>query len=302
MDKKILDYYTQQSKISDPGKFAKYYDKLPDTIPELVKMVQNTITHIFWIEKKENYGYTANDIIAKGRDPNSELNMRNIEEKLEMFLSLNNSIFSEPENLINRVVGNCRDFALLLVSMLRHKNIPARVRSGAARYFFPPAMDRYEDHYICEFWNAEKSRWQMVDPQIDELQKRALKLTIDPLDLPYDQFLDAGTTWKIFRKGNKDPKNFGIADWHGEVFVLNKLLMELASLFKIEILAWECWGICADAKNIKKLGYDVFDELAEKISKFNEQGTFEELELLFEEDPRYKIPEKYKPWFMKFKF
>ena len=77
--------------------------------------------------------------------------------------------------------------------------------------------------------------------------------------------------------------------------------MELASLFKIEVLAWECWGICADIKNIEKLGYTVFDELAEKISNFNDPKIFEELKTLFEEDGRYKIPENYEPFYLKFK-
>jgi len=298
----MLEYYRKQSYISDPGKFTKYFDDLPSSLTELCKIVQNTFNHIFWIKKKENYGISPQDIVDTGRDPNQELNLRKIEDILEAYFSVDETFFTEHREPLNRIVGNCRDFALLLVSMLRNKGIPARVRSGAARYFFPLSEERYEDHYICEYWNEEDNSWHMVDPQIDELQRKALKLTIDTTDLPYDQFLDAGRTWMKFRKGDVKPDNFGIGAWRGEIFALNKLIMELASLNKVEVLAWESWGICGDIKNLKILGHTVFDELAEKISNVNDPEIFFELKTIFEKDSRYEVPENYMPWFMKFDF
>ncbi len=297
----MLDFYREQSEISSPGKYKEIFNDLPDSVSELCEIVQNTFNHIFWIQKVENYGFTLKDIIVKKRNHSKELNLRTLEEKLDHYTSLNDSPFNQPGENINRVVGNCRDFALMLVAMLRHKDIPARVRSGAARYFYPLDLKRYEDHYICEYWNEEEDRWIMVDPQIDELQSKTLKLDFSPLDIPYELFLGAGRTWKVFREGKIEPKNFGIGDdWRGQVFVLNKLIMELASLNKIEVLAWEGWGICADLKNIDKLGYEIFDQLADKISKVNEPDVFFELKKLFENDSRYKIPEKYEPWFLEF--
>jgi hypothetical protein len=224
-----------------------------------------------------------------------------LEEKLDLYSSLNDTSITQPGEKINRVVGNCRDFALMLVSMLRHKGIPARVRSGVARYFYPLDLQRYEDHYICEYWNEEENRWIMVDPQLDELQRKVMKLDFNHTDIPYDLFLGAGRTWMVFREGKIDPKNFGIGDeWRGEVFVLNKLIMELASLNKVEVLAWEGWGICSDLKNIEKLGFEPFDQLAVKISQVNDSEVFFELKSLFENDSRYKIPKNYEPWFLDF--
>ncbi len=301
MQEEVLDFYRKQSEISNPGKFASRFNSLPDSVDELCKVVQNTFSHIFWIREKNNYGFTPFDVEAKGRDPSKELNLRSLEEKLEALFSYDDTPLGEARDNINRVVGNCRDFALLLVSILRHKGIPARVRSGAARYFFPLEMERYEDHYICEYWNEEEKRWIMVDPQIDDLQKKTLNMKISPLDLPYDQFLDAGRTWQVFREGEINPEKFGIGDWRGEMFALNKLIMELACLNKVEVLAWESWGICSEVKNIKSLGYEVFDEIAEKISKVNQPEIFQELRNLFETDPRYMIPKDYEPWFLNFK-
>ncbi len=300
LHKEVLEFYRKQSEISNPGKFTSHFDNLPDSIDALCKVVQNTFSHIFWIKDKGNYGFTPKDIETKGRNPSKELNLRTIEEKLEAFYSYEDTTLGEPRNQINRVVGNCRDFALLLVSILRHKGFSARVRSGAARYFFPLSMNRYEDHYICEYWDKNEKRWIIADPQIDDLQKKVLKMEINPLDLPYDQFLGAGRTWIKFRKEDVEPDKFGIGDWRGENFVLNKLIMELACLNRVEVLAWESWGICSDVKNIKSMGYQVFDELAEKIANVNEPEIFQELRNLFEKDPRYKLPEDYEPWFLNF--
>lgn len=297
----MLNYYKVQSEISDPRKFTKFYDDLPDSISELCEIVQNVFSHIFWIQKDSNYEFTPKDIVEKGRNPNKELNLRTIEEKLELYFSINDTPLTKSREKIDRVVGNCRDFSLMLVSMLRHKGIPARVRSGAARYFYPLELERYEDHYICEYWNEEDNRWVMVDPQLDDLQRKVLKINFDPTDIPYELFLDAGRTWKVFREEEINPVNFGIGDdWRGEIFVLNKLIMELASLNKTEVLAWESWGICHDVKNLKTLGYEIFDELAEKISKVNNPEIFFELKDLFEDDSRFKVPENYEPWFLKF--
>ena len=194
----MLDYYRKQSDLSDPGKFTDTFNDLPDSIQELCKIVQNTISHIFWIKIIENYGFTPIDVVDKGRDQNKELNLRSVEEKLEAYYSFDKTPFTEPRDNINRVIGNCRDFALLLVSILRHKGIPARVRSGAARYFFPDDPNKFEDHYICEYWNEEEKRWMMVDPQLDEFQRKALKLNMNTFDIPYNKFLCAGRTWKEF--------------------------------------------------------------------------------------------------------
>ncbi len=300
MQGEVLDFYRKHSELSDPGRFAHHFDELPDSIEALCKIVQNVISHIFWIKEEENYGFTPKDVVERGRDPNQELNMRFIEEKLEAYYSFGETPLTEKREHIDRVIGNCRDFALLLVSMLRHKAIPARVRSGAAKYFFPDDPNRFEDHYICEYWKEDEERWIMVDPQIDELQKKALKLEMNTFDIPYDKFLGAGRTWQEFRKGEIEPTRFGIFEWRGEMFVLNKLLMDLASLNKVEVLAWECWGICSKVINIKKLGYGIFDELAEKISKVNNPEVFSELKELFEKDSSYKLPDNYKPRFMKF--
>ena len=70
-----------------------------------------------------------------------------------------------------RLVGICRHFTILLVAMLRAQGAPARARCGFGSYF---NSGRFEDHWVCEYWNAAEARWVLVDAQIDELQRTVL--------------------------------------------------------------------------------------------------------------------------------
>jgi hypothetical protein len=293
-EKEFLEYYKVQSELSDPGKFVYLYDDLPDDIPSIVKIVQNIIIHFFWTTTDKTYGISLKDIEVTGRDPNKEHNQRKIEEKLSTFVSIKNTSLTEPRDPIDRVVGNCRDFALLLTSILRHKGIPARERSGVARYFYPPPKDFHEDHFITEYWNEQENRWVMVDPQIDEIQRNVLKLTMDTYDIPNDQFLGAGKSWIILREGKIKPEQIGVGQYTGESYTRYKLIQDLASLNKIEVMAWEHWGICSSKDELTDKEYELLDKLAKDIANSRDPETFFKLKELFENDSRFKVPDNYK--------
>ena len=294
LQKEMLEFYSTHSELSDPGKFAYLYDDLPDDIPSLVKVVQNVIIHFFWTTTDKTYGVSLKDIEATGRNPNKEHNQRRIEEKISSIVSIKDARLTEPRDPIDRVVGNCRDFALLLTSILRHKGIPARERSGVARYFFPPPKDFHEDHFITEYWNEKEERWIMVDPQIDELQRKVLNLTMDTLDVPDDQFLGAGKSWTILREGKIKPEQIGVGQYTGEQYTRYKLIQDLASLNKIEVLAWESWGICSSREKLSEEEYELLDQLAKNIANSRDPKTFFKLKKIFETDSRFKLPENYK--------
>ncbi|MDT0352519.1 transglutaminase domain-containing protein [Pseudonocardia charpentierae] len=87
-----------------------------------------------------------------------------------------------------RLACRCRNFTLLLLGPLRAKGIPARARYGFAAYV---NAGHYEDHIVCEYWNASEERWQLVDAQLDEVWCQRLGIGFDVLDVPRDQFLAA---------------------------------------------------------------------------------------------------------------
>jgi hypothetical protein len=64
---------------------------------------------------------------------------------------------------------------LFLIAALRAKGIPARGRCGFGAYFNPPF---FEDHWVCEYWDADKERWILVDTQFDEVWREKLNVRI----------------------------------------------------------------------------------------------------------------------------
>ncbi|MBK9601501.1 MAG: transglutaminase domain-containing protein [Anaerolineales bacterium] len=267
-----LTYFTQQGLISDPGKHVSLFDNLPTSIPDLVKLVQGVTIHVFWTER---YGFTPPP------ERMAELQLRTMEKRLARTLELDPRPLTESRPIDKKLIGNCRDHSLLLVSMLRHQGIPARARCGFAAYFMP---DHFEDHWVVEYWNTEQNRWVMVDAQLDELQQDALKINFDVLDVPRDQFIVGGKAWQMCRTGEQDPDKFGIFDMHGLGFVRGDFVRDVASLNKMELLPWDCWGVILNESLDNPVDLAALDEVAALTA--NDVPDFEAVRTRYESDPR----------------
>jgi hypothetical protein len=226
-----LAYYAEPGVMTTPGSHSSYLDGLPPDVGALCQVVQGVLIHIFWAEQ---YGLPKEEI---RRD---EVQLRSTEQRLQRIIELDALPLTAAREPARRVVGNCRDFTVLLTAMLRHQGVPARARCGFGRYFLP---DHYEDHWVCEYWNAGQERWVLVDAQLDALQCEALKISFDPLDVPREQFVVGGRAWQLCRSREADPETFGIFDMHGLWFVRGDLLRDVAALNKVELLPWDSWGL-----------------------------------------------------------
>ncbi|MGC1374849.1 MAG: transglutaminase domain-containing protein [Anaerolineales bacterium] len=226
-----LAYYTQQGPMSDPKAYARLLENLPTSVADLVKIVQGVTIHVFWAER---YSYKVPP------ERMGELQLRSVERRLARTLELDPRPFNEPRPIEKKLLGNCRDHSLLLASLLRCQGVPARARCGFGAYFMP---DHFEDHWVTEYWNGEQARWVLVDAQLDALQREAMQIAFDPLDTPRDQFIVGGKAWQMCRSGGHDPDKFGIFDMHGLGFVCGNLVRDVASLNKMELLPWDCWGV-----------------------------------------------------------
>jgi len=185
-----------------------------------------------------------------------------------------------------RLVGNCRDFSTLLCAMLRHLGIPARARCGFSTYFTPQV---YEDHWVCEYWKSAEGRWATVDAQLDEFQRRALRIAFDPCDVPDGRFLPAGQAWKLCRAGKADPDRFGIFDLHGMWFIRGNLVRDMAALNKVELLPWDGWGIIErDETGLSTADLDLLDRCAALTLSGN--AAFPDLRSTYEHDTRLRVP------------
>ncbi|GII86521.1 hypothetical protein Ssi03_45110 [Sphaerisporangium siamense] len=187
-----------------------------------------------------------------------------------------------------RVAGNCRHFAVLMVAMLRARGVPARARCGFASYFVDGA---FEDHWVCEYWNAGRRQWVLVDPQIDDLQLGMFPIDFDVADVPRDRFLTAGDAWLQCRAGALDPARFGLSAINetGDWWIAGNLMRDTAALLSVELLPWDVWGAMPEPHTpIKDELLSLFDHLATLTR--TPDSTFTDLRALYHDDARLSVP------------
>jgi len=124
---KILKYYLEQSRFSDPGELVYLYKSLPDSIGELTKIIRGIMIHQH--DTKSVYDFKV------PKDRQLEPNTRYVSKILKKIISLKNNDLSVSREPQNRFIGLCRDFAITLCSILRYKGVSARLRCGFATYF-----------------------------------------------------------------------------------------------------------------------------------------------------------------------
>jgi len=278
----VLAYYARPGPMTAPGAYASLFAGLPGDVAGLVACLQGLVLHVFWAER---YG------VQLSEERKAELQMRPAERKLARILELDPRPLSEPRPPQRRLVGNCRDYSVLLCAMLRHQGVPARARCGFGTYFLPK---HYEDHWVVEYWHAAEGRWVMVDPQLDELQRSALALDFDPLDMPPGRFVTGGEAWQLCRSARADPEAFGIWDMHGLWFVAGNVVRDLLALNRLEILPWDGWGLVRWADD----PYPAEDlALLDRIAALTlaPDANLAELRRLLAHEPRLRAPEGWQP-------
>ena len=147
--------------------------------------------------------------------------------------------------------------------------------------------DHYEDHWVVEYWNQEQSRWVFVDAQLDALQCDALKINFDTLDVPRDQFIVGGKAWQMCRSGEQAPEKFGIFDMNGLGFVRGNLVRDIASLNKMELLPWDCWGVILAESLNDPNDLSALDKVASLSAA--DVPDFETLQARYKSDPRLHV-------------
>ena len=144
-------------------------------------------------------------------------------------------------------IGTCRDYAVLLCALLRHRGRPARVRCGFTFYFEPDA-NFGDDHWVTEVWDADEARWRLVDAEIDAALPQHVRVSIDPCDVPRGGFQVAGSAWRLCRRGGAGADRYGVASIgvHGEWVMAANVIRDLAALNKREMLPFDYWGMALD--------------------------------------------------------
>jgi hypothetical protein len=275
----VLDFYAEPGPMTKGGRHNRALIALPDDIGALASIVQGLAVHQYMAD---SYGFKVSE------KRTAESHIRAADRIMDRILELDERPLSVLRPVAKRVVGVCHHFALLMTAMLRTKGVPVRYRCGFGAYFNAPY---FEDHVVCEYWNAAEARWVLVDSQLDDVWQHALKFKFDPLDVPRDQFIVASDAWTLCRSGKADPAKFGIfvGDLRGLWFIAAGLIRDLAALSKMEMLPWDVWGAMphtGQELTAEQLAF--FDRLAALTAA--PDASFARLRAVYDEDDRVRVP------------
>jgi len=277
----VLDHYAKHSIFSSPGRHAAILDILPSDPAGVARVIQGLV--IYEHVAEPFYGCR----LAEAR--RAESHIRPMEMIIDGLLSLDDRPLDVARPPGKRLVGICRHFMLLAVAIFRHHGIPARGRGGFGAYF---DCGKFEDHWVCEYWDADKGRWALLDAQFDEIFRRNLSISHDIHDVPRKQFLAAPDAWRRCRGGELDPDAFGIefSKLRGLWFVAGSVVRDLAALNGCEVLPWDVWG--AQPLPGAKLSADqlaYFDGIASMTA--DPDANFAAIEQRFGDDAGVRLPE-----------
>ncbi|GAA3826553.1 transglutaminase-like domain-containing protein [Sphaerisporangium flaviroseum] len=270
-------FYGAHSVFSDPGDLSRL-EGMPADPAELALIVRNLLIHR---EEAVLFGFTVPD------NRKNEAETRYVSAILSIIAERDGKPLMVARPPDKRFAGTCRDFALVLCSLLRNTGTPARIRCGFASYFLEGL---HEDHWVAEYWSAERG-WTLIDAQLPapELME-TFKIPFDPMDVPRDRFLVAGDAWRACRAGQADPEKFGVSliNLSGMDFVQSNVVRDLAALNKVEVLPWDGWDL---AERFHKDLLDAEMKLLDRVAEAESAGgPFPELRNLFLAHPGLRTP------------
>jgi Transglutaminase-like superfamily len=232
------EFWAEQGHVTEPGEFASLARDVPGPLTAMRAAARGLVFHYRADGDFAAHGITAGRI--------AEIDTRYARDMLRRLVSLADRPLAEPRTPSERLVGCCRDFTVLFLSMAREHGIPARARVGFATYFHP---GWYIDHVVAEIWDAAGGRWRLVDPELaDDHVSSVDGARVDPEDLTSSQFLTGPAGWLACRSGAVDAERFvvdpdlDVPATRGWPYVRHNLIHDLAALSKHEMLLWDNWG------------------------------------------------------------
>jgi len=276
----IPAFYHKPGLMTGVGNLSQVLKELPADVRQLCALVQGIGVHVFWAKP---LGYEV------AQEQEDDVLERSATRMLERLLARNHADLATARAMPDRLVMDCRSYAVLLSALLIHCGIPARARCGFARYFSPPHIAFHEDHWITEYWRADECRWAFADSQLDPFQCKTMHISFDPCDLPEGQFLPAGQAWMLCRQGKTNPEQFGYSPWVGLPIIRWQMIRDIAALNKVEALGWDHWGGMFPLQHEALSEEDVaFYDRAALLSM--DHSALGELRELYLRDLRLRVP------------
>lgn len=274
------NYYKNHGPMTAPGVYVAEFAKLPKDIAALCEIIQGVLIH------RDMAPFLLG--VTLSHEKYDEAHIRGTAEMLTRIHALDARVLTEAREPRNRMAGVCRHFSTILAAILREQGIAARARCGFAAYFTP---GKFEDHWVCEYWNTREARWIMVDAQMDSIARKAFHLDFDPLDVPRDRFIVAGYAWQMCKSGRAAPQSFGLSHigLQGLWFVAGNVLRDLASLNRMEMLPWDVWGLMPkDDAELTEETRALFDRISSLTLIVDD--ALSEVRDSYEADDRIRVP------------
>src|ERR1700677_4061021 len=226
------EFYTEPAAMTSPGRHAALLEELPDDPAALAGVLHGLVVHEHMAGA---YGVTLSDADRR------TVHVRRTGDLVAEIVARDPRPLGVARPPTGRLPGTCRPFTVLMAAMLRAKGTPARARCGFGGYF---GNGWFEDHWVCEYWHAGQQRWQLIDAQIDDVQRGWFPIDFDLTDVPRDQFLVGGEAWRRIRSGAADPGKFGLSLMKeaGDWWIAANLMRDGAALLNVQLLPWDCWG------------------------------------------------------------
>lgn len=288
MNSKILDFYKQTSLYTDLGLYKDFMKNQIDDINELCLLQRKQIIHPAAFKDKE---------IRKKNDgfwgDMSKVPMTRLDYEDDLFptaismiselLRRDESYHKERRNE-DKIHVTCRGQAILLVATLKAKGYSARVRSGFARYLKEDNINY--DHWIAEYFDKDKSKWILVDPDMHGIEKE-----FDLNDIPRDRFIFGAEAYLGMRNGKykteeiyyaSDPATLGLKA------SLRGLFYDFHSLMNDEIIFLHLPKYMQD-KNLElsEEEYKELDELATLM--LNPDSNFDKLLKIWNNNLKFRM-------------
>ena len=273
----ILDFYRGAGPMTADPAHAELYKALPDDISGLTHVMHGLLLH-------QHIAPAYGQKLSGQRL--DEPHIRSVRKMLDQLLAHDDRPLTAARAPDKRLVGVCRHYTALFVTMLRVKGYAARARCGFGAYF---EAGKFIDHWVCEYWNTAQSRWMLVDGQIDKLQHDLFKIDFDLLDVPRDKFVIAGEAWRQCRDGVQDADKFGIMQMTGLWFIAGNVLRDFAALNNVEMLPWDVWGpMMRPGETASTEQLALLDRLA-ALTRTPDQ-SFAEIRKLYQSDASVRVP------------
>jgi formylglycine-generating enzyme len=272
----VLDFYRKYSTFTDPCEYAYLYKNLPDSLPELCSLIKSQFIHPF-----AELPYYS-DKIPKERW-NEMVNYPTVKSILKGLVTYDSRGLVKDRKPEDRLVLGCREYAILLASVLKHRGIPARVRSGHASYLIPGF---HASHTICEVWNEKDKRWMLVDP------------STGMIDFNREKFDFSNDLWLKMQKSEIDPTIYGLPGNHiGLVSIVGKISPDLASILGTEYTIYQNAPILDYAfKNNNQLPAEQIEILNKicELMKSLDADNLTKLQDIYNNTPEIQITKTFK--------